>query len=661
VTIQPITLKQIAEVIDAKLTGDHNIPVVDISHDSRRVGPGVVFVAVRGSLIDAQQLVPEVMAAGAVAVISEQERPQGFQGSWLEVENVRRAMAHAAAEVHHHPSRELQLVGITGTHGKTTTAHLIASVPEAAHEPVAMIGSVEYRIGADRRNAERTTPEATDTQRLLRKAVVAGCRTAVMECSSEGMDLHRCDALSYAVAVFTNLTRDRLYYHKTMENYWHAKQRLFDGRLGTRPQASVINVDDPHGAELADRLEGDEIRVIRYALEAKADVTAWRPNFSLNGMDFHLVTPKGEMDFHSPLVGFPNVYSTLAAVGAALALGYEFDLITRALAACTGAPGRFERVSFQTLEFPPDFAVIVDYAHTDDAMLRALRTAQAVKKGRIITVFGCGGDRDRTKRAPMGETAGRLSDLVILTSDNPRTEFPGIIMADAEEGLLRTGKPYRKIGERREAIRQAVSEARTDDLVVIAGKGHENYQIIGRETFYFNDKEVAVEEVSAITSSLDASLRRQKLLFQETTLSGERQKPLQVFLCHASDDKPIVRDLHKRLISEGFDSWFDEESLVGGSDWALEIEQKVRAVDTVLVCLSQHSIKKKGFVQKEMKAALDVANQYPEGTIFLIPLRLEECEVPYSLKRFHRIDLFGERGYERLIKALRHRAQQQFS
>lgn len=481
-----VTLKQLAEVTNAKLTGDESAIVTDVTHDSRRAKAGSVFTAVSGALFDAHKFIPGVMAQGAVGVLSEQPVPPGFGGGWLQVGKIRRAMALAAAEVHHHPSRELRLVGITGTNGKTTTAYLIASIPEEAGEPVAMTGTVEYRLGKERRKADRTTPEAPDMQRLLRQAVALGCRTAVMECSSQAMDFHRCDELEYAVAVFTNLTRDHLDYHKTMENYWYAKQRLFDGRLGSRPKVSAINVDDPYGLELAEKLHKEGLRVVRYAVQSKADVTARDAEFSLDGMSFQLLTPDGTRAFHSPLVGPPHIYNTLAAVASGLALGYDLDVVTSALEKCTGAPGRFERVAHDG-----DFAVVVDYAHSDDALLNVLRTARQVVQGKIITVFGCGGDRDRSKRAPMGEAAGSLSDVVILTSDNPRTEDPERILSDAEEGIQRTGKPYRKIADRTEAIHQAILEAGNGDLVLIAGKGHEDYQIIGRETFHFDDKEVA--------------------------------------------------------------------------------------------------------------------------------------------------------------------------
>ncbi|MFN2492816.1 MAG: UDP-N-acetylmuramoyl-L-alanyl-D-glutamate--2,6-diaminopimelate ligase [Pyrinomonadaceae bacterium] len=499
-------MKQIAATTSGKLSGDPTVVVTDVTHDSRLAGPGSLFVAVRGGLMDAHKFIPEVIKQGAVGVISELNSleqlplqrevvPANF--AWIQVENVRRAMALAAAEVHHHPSRELKLVGITGTNGKTTTAYLVASIPEAAGEPVGMTGTVEYRLGAERRKAERTTPEATDMQRMLRKAVAAGCKTAVMECSSQAMDFHRCDGLQYAVAVFSNLTRDHLDYHKTMENYWYAKQRLFDGRLGSRPRISVINVDDKYGVELADRLEKENLSVVRYAVKSDADVTARNAEFSLEGMKFDLKTPAGNKRFHSPLVGPPHIYNTLAAVASGLALGYDVEVITRALQKCTGAPGRFERVPHSG-----DFAVVVDYAHSDDALLNVLRTAREVTRGKIITVFGCGGDRDPSKRAPMGAAAGSLSDVVILTSDNPRTEDPEKILADAEEGIKQTGKPYRKIADRRDAIHQAISEAGSNDLVLIAGKGHEDYQIIGREVFHFDDKEIAREALAARAMNL---------------------------------------------------------------------------------------------------------------------------------------------------------------
>jgi UDP-N-acetylmuramoyl-L-alanyl-D-glutamate--2,6-diaminopimelate ligase len=287
-----------------------------------------------------------------------------------------------------------------------------------------------------------------------------------------------------------------------MENYFAAKRRLFDGSLGGTPRVSVINVDDERGVELANDLERGGGAVVRYALKGEADVTATAVEHTLEGMHFTLRTPQGTRELQSPLVGRPHIYNILAATASGLALGYDLDTIARAIETCAGAPGRFERVPHGG-----DFAVVVDYAHSDDALVNVLRTARDVTRGRIITVFGCGGDRDRSKRAPMGEAAASLSDVVILTSDNPRTEDPLRIFADVEEGMRETSKPYEKIADRREAIHRAVMEARTGDLVVIAGKGHEDYQIIGRETFHFDDKEVAREALAARASARDTARR----------------------------------------------------------------------------------------------------------------------------------------------------------
>ncbi|HUQ33617.1 MAG TPA: UDP-N-acetylmuramoyl-L-alanyl-D-glutamate--2,6-diaminopimelate ligase [Pyrinomonadaceae bacterium] len=487
-----VTVGEVARVLNGKLTGDESLEVLDVTHDSRQAASGSLFAAVRGGQLDAHRFVEQVMQQGAVGVISELERPADFAGAWIEVAEIRRAMALAAAEVHDHPSRELQLVGITGTNGKTTTTYLVAAIADAADEPVAMTTTVEYRVGQEHWKAERTTPEATDMQRILRRAVEAGCRMAVMESSSQAIDLHRCDALQYSVAVFTNLTRDHLDYHGTMDNYFAAKRRLFDASLGATPKTSVINVDDERGAKLADEIAGSGTVVVRYALNREADVTAVDVKHSLEGMRFTLRTPAGSRELNSPLVGRPHIYNILAATATGLALGYDLDVIAKSLETCTGAPGRFERVPHSG-----DFAVVVDYAHTDDALINVLRTAREVVEGRIITVFGCGGDRDRSKRAPMGEAAANLSDVVILTSDNPRTEDPLKIFEDVEAGMRETSKPYEKIADRREAIHRAIGQARTGDLVVIAGKGHEDYQLIGHETLHFDDKEVAREALAS--------------------------------------------------------------------------------------------------------------------------------------------------------------------
>jgi UDP-N-acetylmuramyl-tripeptide synthetase len=488
---QAVTLGAVARAVDGELTGDESARVSDVTHDSRQAREGCVFVAVRGLQRDGNLYVAQAIEQGAVGVISEQASPPDFRGSWIRVADTRRALALAAAEVQQHPTRELQLVGITGTNGKTTTAYIVAAIAEGAGELGAMLTTVESQLGDVREKAERTTPEASDTQRFLRRAVSAGCSMAVMECSSQALDLRRCDGLHVSIAVFTNLTRDHLDYHHTMENYFAAKQRLFDGSLGDEPRVSVLNLDDAYGAGLARELKAKGRRVVSYALESEADVTARGIEITLEGMSFMLETPAGALKVHSPLVGRPHIYNILAAVACGLELGYQLEAIARGIEACAGAPGRFERVAHEG-----DFAVVVDYAHTDDALLNVLRTAHEVTRGRIITVFGCGGDRDRTKRAPMGQAAASLSDLVILTSDNPRMEDPHAILADAEVGLRAVGKPYRKLADRREAIFNAITEARAGDVVVIAGKGHEDYQLIGSRVIHFDDREVAREALA---------------------------------------------------------------------------------------------------------------------------------------------------------------------
>ena len=486
------TLQEIAENLNAELYGDEKKTAADVTHDSRQVGRGSLFVAIQGLTMDGHRFVGDVIRRGAVGIISELDAPEDFQGAWLKVENAREALAKAAAVINGNPSHDLKLVGITGTNGKTTTTYLCFALAEANNEKAAMLTTVEYRIGEKSEPAIRTTPEASDTNRFLREAVEANCRMAVMETSSQAIDLRRCDWLKFKVAVFTNLTRDHLDYHETMENYYDAKKRLFDGRLGEKPASSVINIDDVWGAKLANELKADGQKVVTFAQNNPADFTAQDIEVSLiKGTSFTLKIPSGEKQIISPLVGKPHVYNMLAATAVSLELGYDLDLIAEGLKTCIGAPGRFERV-----EHDGDFAVVVDYAHSDDALLNTLQTARDLTTGKIITVFGCGGDRDKTKRAPMGEVAGNYSDLVIVTSDNPRTENPLKIIEQIEIGLKKTNCPYLSISDRREAIHVAISKAKPNDVVIIAGKGHETYQIIANNKFHFDDREIAKEALN---------------------------------------------------------------------------------------------------------------------------------------------------------------------
>jgi len=486
------TVGDIASALGAQNTGDGSALAADVTHDSRQVHEDTLFVAIKGATVDGHRFVEDVIRRGAAGIISEFDPPENFQGAWLKVTNAREALAQAAAAVNGHPSHDLDLVGITGTNGKTTTTYLCFALAQAAGQTPAMLTTVEYRTGSKSVPAVRTTPEASDTNRFLREAVDDGCTMAVMETSSQAIDLHRCDGLRFKVAVFTNLTRDHLDYHATMENYFDAKKRLFDGRLGEKPASSVINIDDEWGAKLAKELRENGQRVVTFSQAGAADLTAGDIEVSLiSGTSFLLTSPLGSVRVNSPLVGKPHVYNMLSATATAMELGYDMASIVAGLAECVGAPGRFERVPHDG-----DFAVVVDYAHTDDALLNTLKTARGLTDGRVITVFGCGGDRDRSKRAPMGEVAAELSDLVIITSDNPRNEDPVKIISEIEVGVQNKGKTYEAIPDRREAIFRAVTAANARDVVIIAGKGHENYQIIGEDKFHFDDREVAIEAIA---------------------------------------------------------------------------------------------------------------------------------------------------------------------
>jgi len=484
-----LTAADVALHISAELSGDGGAAVLDVTHDSRQARSGTLFVAIKGATLDGHRFVDEVVRRGAAGIISEQPAPANFDGAWLRVDRAREALARAAAVINGDPSHQIDLVGITGTNGKTTTTYLCFALAEAEGQKAAMLTTVEYRIGASSEPAVRTTPEASDTNRFLRRAVDQGCVIAVMEASSQAIDLHRCDGLRFKVAVFTNLTRDHLDYHETMENYFDAKKRLFDGRLGERPGCSVINVDDDWGVRLADELRSAGQRVVTFSQRGDADLTASDVDVSLiKGTSFALRTSDAEVNITSPLVGRPHVYNMLAATATALELGISLDAITNGLSTCVGAPGRFERVPHNG-----DFAVVVDYAHTDDALLNTLKTARDLTGGRIITVFGCGGDRDRSKRIPMGQVAGDHSDVVIVTSDNPRNEDPLSIISEIEKGLEQAKASYEVISDRRDAINRAIAVARSGDVVIIAGKGHETYQIVGGDKFHFDDREVAAD------------------------------------------------------------------------------------------------------------------------------------------------------------------------
>jgi len=465
--------------------------VTGIAYDSRAVAPGEVFVALRGQHADGTAFARQAIERGAAAIVSESPAPDGVQVPWAIVEDARLALALLAAAFHHDPSREMQVIGITGTNGKTTTAYLVASIFEAAGIRCGLLGTVAYRIGDVAREATRTTPEAPDVQALLREMVDRGCGACAMEVSSHALSLHRVDGMTFAAGVFTNLTRDHLDFHADMDDYFRAKRRLFE--MLPRDAPSLVNLDDPRGASL---LEAGG-RPVTYAINRAADITPGPLSFSLDGLSFDVRTPRGTLQVRSTLVGRPNVYNILAAVSTATALDLPFDAIERGVRSLTGVPGRFEVVSGAKDEV----TVVVDYAHTDDALRNLLETARPLARGRLITVFGCGGDRDRTKRPLMGAVAGRLSDLIVITSDNPRSEDPNKIIEEIQRGITQdtkkdAGQRLLAIVDRRAAIAKAIELARSGDLVLVAGKGHEKYQVIGDRVLPFDDAAVAREALS---------------------------------------------------------------------------------------------------------------------------------------------------------------------
>ena len=476
--------------------GDHAAAasVTSVTSDSREVARGSVFVALRGLKADGASYIHDALARGAIAVVAEIASPPGAPVPWVQVSDARLALAAVSATFYGNPSNDLVLVGITGTNGKTTTSYLLASIFEAAGMPCGRIGTVGYQVGSREVPASRTTPEAPALQRLLREMVDAGCSACVIEASSHALTLRRVDYLHLSAAIFTNLTRDHLDFHRDMEDYFHAKRRLFEllppGGIG------VANLDDRRGSAFASSAP----RPVTYAIDAPADVRPGPLTLSLEGLTFEVRTPRGTLSLRSALVGRPNAYNIVAAVATAVALDLPFNAIQKGVANCALVPGRFQLVS----EPADDVRVVVDYAHTDDALKNLLETARPLIAGRVITVFGCGGDRDRPKRPLMGAVAARLSDLVIITSDNPRSEDPAQIIEEIKRGIVMPADrvaprgqagpqatPFVALVDRQAAIERAVQEARAGDLVLVAGKGHEKYQEIGGRVLPFDDVDVA--------------------------------------------------------------------------------------------------------------------------------------------------------------------------
>ena len=469
-----------------------NPEIKGVEYDSRQVKPGDVFLAMRGESSDGNQYIDQAIAAGAVAVISDSVAEARENIAWAQVAHGRRALARVSANFYKRPAERLAITGITGTNGKSTTAFILESILTAADRKTALVGTIEYHVAGKIVPAPHTTPEALELNRLFAKALGQGTTEVVMEVSSHALEQQRVFGVPFDVAVFTNLTRDHLDYHRTMEDYFAAKRGLFEGCGAERPRAAVLNADDQYGEKLQQISRGHGSRVFRYGI-GLGDVRAQHVEISPQGTKFTLTGLGSPLDICSPLIGKVNVYNILAAATAAHARGCEPEQIVAGVAALRRVPGRFERV-----DCGQPFTVVIDYAHTDDALRNLTSLARDfVRHGRVLTVFGCGGDRDRSKRPLMGEAAGQGSDLVVLTSDNPRSEDPLAIMNDALVGVQRSGTKYRTQPDRRAAIAMAIQEARAGDIVLIAGKGHEKVQIISSGPIPFDDVEVARQVLAA--------------------------------------------------------------------------------------------------------------------------------------------------------------------
>jgi UDP-N-acetylmuramoyl-L-alanyl-D-glutamate--2,6-diaminopimelate ligase len=477
------TLLEGVEVRSGEPAAD--VRVQQVTNDSRKVQPGALFVAIHGEATDGNLFAKDAATRGARAVLSGTAAPANWNREipWIEASEPRKALAVVAANFYGRPSDALRLVGVTGTNGKTTTTSLIDSTIKASGAKTGLFGTIAYHTPQGDKPAPNTTPESVDLQSFFAEIRDAGGTYATMEASSHALAMDRLWGCHFAVAVFTNLTRDHIDFHKTFENYFAAKRRLFAGTGAGAPDMAVVNMDDEWGKKLV----GVSKRTLTYGLQNGTDLKAKKFQLSFNGLNFTAQTPNGQIQVESPLVGRINVYNILAAIGAGIGLGFSSAVIEAGIRSLQAVAGRFQRI-----DQGQPFLVVVDYAHTDDALENLIKTArELITKGRIITVFGCGGSRDRTKRPIMGETSGRLSDLSILTSDNPRQEDPLKIISDIVVGMQKSGGKYMIEADREKAIKLAIEEARAGDIVLLAGKGHEDYQVFADHTIHLDDREVA--------------------------------------------------------------------------------------------------------------------------------------------------------------------------
>jgi len=489
------------------LNGDPEQEIEGLSYDSRQIKPGYLFVALKGHALNGHHYLEDAVQNGAAALVGEEFTGLRENLTRVRVPNSREALSKLSARFYDYPFRGINLIGITGTNGKTTTSYLLDSILTAAGKKPGVIGTINYRYLGKTRSAPVTTPESLDLMHFLREMADAGVTDVILEVSSHALDQNRTGECPFKLAVFTNFSRDHLDYHNTMEAYFKAKSLLFRG-LKKRKQddgsTAIINMDDPKGEQLATLTDAP---VVTYGLHQRWDVSGEHLSADRSGLKARLLTPVGAVDIRSSLIGEINIYNILAASAAALSLHVDLDAIAEGIARLKRVPGRLELVKNQR-----GLNLVVDYAHTPDALLKTLTTLRPMVDGRLITVFGCGGDRDKGKRSEMGLVAGENSDLVFITSDNPRSEDPLSIIAQIEKGTQATGlirlnnssqRPSKGSGyfveeDRRQAIRKAVAMADERDLVLIAGKGHEDYQIVGGQRKRFDDRKEAALAASEL-------------------------------------------------------------------------------------------------------------------------------------------------------------------
>jgi UDP-N-acetylmuramoyl-L-alanyl-D-glutamate--2,6-diaminopimelate ligase len=487
-------LRQLVQQLpSASVEGTLDREVVGLAYDSRRVTPGVVFIAIPGQNTDGHEFIGAAIDRGAAAVICERAGMLPPRATRIRVPDVREAMACVARSYYEHPSAKLKVLGVTGTNGKTTVAFMIRTILEAAGTNTGLIGTVRYEIGDRVIPAARTTPESLEVQQMMSQMLKANCEACVMEVSSHALDQKRVLGIEFDVAIFTNLTRDHLDYHGTMENYFAAKQKLFTAlERGTKKAAAVINIDDAFGARLAGTTKVEV--ELNFGLRQSARLRATRIEIGADGSRFVVEAPERKFALRLPLIGRHNIYNALAAVGACLALKVDVVKIQAALSKMSAVPGRLERV-----DCGQPFGVLVDYAHTDDALRNVLTTLRELTKGRLLVAFGCGGNRDAGKRARMGRVAAELADFTLITSDNPRKEDPGKIAAQIEEGFLAVRAEACAIElDRRRAIQQIIGKAEPGDIVLLAGKGHETYQEFDDTVVPFDDRVHAQEALETV-------------------------------------------------------------------------------------------------------------------------------------------------------------------